>query len=83
MALFMVVILVCWALHDKYIIGVAVPAWTSQMIAIAFFGGINLLGLGTIGEYVFRIFDEVRGRPRYIISETYCQDFPAEDVENS
>jgi polyisoprenyl-phosphate glycosyltransferase len=82
-ALFMVAILVSWALHDKYIVGVAVPAWTSEMIAIAFFAGINLLGLGTIGEYVFRIFDEVRGRPRYIISETYCPDPAGKEPENS
>lgn len=43
--------------------------WTSLMIAIMFFGGIHLFFIGILGEYVFRIFDEVKSRPLYLIKE--------------
>ena len=52
-----------------YFSGNTVPGWTSSMIAVAFIGGIQLLSLGVIGEYVGRIYMETKGRPRYIISE--------------
>lgn len=59
--------LVCFALYHKCITGKAVAAWASQLSSTAFFSGINLLGIGVIGEYVARIYDEVKGRPRYIV----------------
>lgn len=59
--------LASYALYDKLIIGTAVKAWTSIIIAITFFGGLNLFGIGIIGEYISRINNEIRGRPKYII----------------
>jgi len=56
-----------YALFQKLITGTAVKAWASQFIAIAFFGGINLFGLGVLGEYIARIYDEVKGRPTYVL----------------
>jgi dolichol-phosphate mannosyltransferase len=47
--------------------GQLVHGWTSLMLAIAAFGSVNLLCLGLIGEYVGRIYDEVKGRPLYFI----------------
>ena len=47
-----------------------VPGWTSIIIAIMFFGGIQLLFLGLIGEYITSLFIEVKKRPKYIIKET-------------
>lgn len=44
-----------------------VPGWLSLVIPPAFFGGIQLVFLGVIGEYIGLIFDEVKHRPRYII----------------
>jgi dolichol-phosphate mannosyltransferase len=46
-----------------------VVAWASQIISISFFGGINILGLGIIGEYVARIHDQIKGYPPYIVRD--------------
>jgi hypothetical protein len=37
------------------------------MLSTLFFGGINLLGIGIIGEYVARIYDQLKGRPEYVV----------------
>jgi len=51
-----------------------VPGWASTLIVIIFFGGIQLLTVGVIGEYIGSIFDEVKGRPEYIIDEIIQSD---------
>ena len=49
------------------------PGWTSLLAVVAFIGGLQLFFLGLIAEYVGQIFDEVKGRPRYIVAETLGQ----------
>ena len=44
--------------------------WTSLMVTMTFLGGIILISLWMIGEYIARIYDEVKGRPQYIINKT-------------
>lgn len=66
-ALFLAGLLILWVLYNKLVVGVAMQAWASQMVTISFLGGINLLGIGVVGEYVARIYDEVKGRPTYIV----------------
>ena len=51
------------------ILGVDVPGYASLIVSIAFFAGIQLLSLGIIGEYIGRIFAEVKRRPLYVIEE--------------
>lgn len=52
---------------------IVAPGWTSLLAIVAFIGGLQLLFLGLIAEYVGQIFDEVKGRPRYIVAEVLGQ----------
>lgn len=55
----------------KKIIGVAISGWTSSMLSLFFFGSIQLIFLGIIGEYIYRIYKETQNRPIYIIRKYY------------
>ena len=45
------------------------PGWTSLMVMLTFLGGMILISLWMIGEYIARIYDECKARPQYIISK--------------
>lgn len=59
------------------IFGLDVPGYASLMSVILFFNGVLLIGIGVIGEYLARIFTEVKARPLYIVSETIGIDTSA------
>lgn len=61
-------ILGIWAIITQ-ILGNSVPGWASSTCLICFIGGIQLICLGVIGEYIGKIYLETKARPRYIISE--------------
>jgi glycosyltransferase involved in cell wall biosynthesis len=52
------------------IMGVDVPGYASTLVFLLFFSGLNMIGLGILGEYVGRIFTEVKRRPLYLIKQT-------------
>lgn len=57
------------------------PGWASIMVAITFIGGIQLIAIGIIGEYLGRIYDEVKNRPLYLLDRTVGIDDPKEGRE--
>jgi polyisoprenyl-phosphate glycosyltransferase len=64
--------LILYALYSRFISKDYEPGWTSLMLVILFLGGIQLIGIGIIGEYISRISDNVRNRPLYIIKDSNC-----------
>ncbi|HXD07581.1 MAG TPA: glycosyltransferase family 2 protein [Burkholderiaceae bacterium] len=56
-----------WTLWVRLVSHEGVPGWASTLVPMFFLGGIQLLSLGVIGEYVSKIYMESKGRPRYII----------------
>jgi len=60
-----------WVLFTKYVFETAITGWASLIFAAFFFGGVQLFFLGVIGSYLARVYDEVKGRPRYVIRSSW------------
>lgn len=63
----------------KHFEGQTIEGWTSLMVSIWFIGGAILVACGIIGEYVGKIYIEVKRRPRYFIEKTTTDDDPLAD----
>ena len=63
-----------FSLYCRPFTSMAVPGWTSEVLVASFFGAVNALGISILGEYVIRIYDQVRGRPMYLIERTHNFD---------
>lgn len=63
-----------WIIVSTLIFGIQTPGWATIVTAITFFGGLQLFALGVVGEYIGRVFDEVKHRPHYIIDEDLSFD---------
>jgi polyisoprenyl-phosphate glycosyltransferase len=62
-------LLILYSLYQKFF-GYTERGWTSMQISILFLGGIQLIGIGILGEYLGRVSDNVKNRPHYIIRNT-------------
>lgn len=65
-------VIILYTLYSRFVIRDYVPGWTSIMLAVLFIGGVQLICIGIIGEYISRISDNVRNRPLYIVEEKNC-----------
>ncbi len=61
--------IILWIMFEKFFLGTTIKGWSSVMISIYFMGGIQVMSIGIIGEYIGRIFQQSKGRPRYIIDK--------------
>jgi hypothetical protein len=62
-------VVIGWALWTALIANRALPGWTSTVLPIYFLGGVQMLSLGVIGEYVGKIYLESKARPRYLVAQ--------------
>lgn len=58
-----------YALYANLHLNIAIPGWTSILISVLFLGGIQLIFLGIVGEYLGKMFIETKKRPNYVIKE--------------
>jgi len=63
-------IVILYAIYSHFILNQTISGWTSMIISSMFIGGVQLISIGIIGEYVSRIHNNTRNRPLYIISDT-------------
>jgi polyisoprenyl-phosphate glycosyltransferase len=63
-------LIILYALYSHLVLHQTISGWTSLMISMMFIGGIQLIAIGIIGEYISRINASVRNRPLYIIEES-------------
>jgi glycosyltransferase involved in cell wall biosynthesis len=64
-------------IFDQLLAGRTVEGWTSLMVVLLFLGASQLVTLGIIGEYIGRIYDQTRGRPRYVVKPRNSEDTSA------
>ncbi len=67
-------------LYQKLVSGAAILGWASTMTSILFLGGIQLIAVGVIGEYIGRIYNEAKGRPAWVVGR--YRNLPTGAVES-
>ena len=60
---------ILYALSLRIFTNIWVEGWTALMIAVLFIGGVQLITVGILGEYVGRIYNEIKHRPLYVVQE--------------
>lgn len=70
-------VMVLWAFALRLFTHHALPGWASTIIPIYFLGGVQLLCLGVVGEYVAKIYSETKGRPRFLIEKIERRGMPS------
>ena len=60
-----------WMVLRTLLFGIDLPGYASLMTAVLFLGGIQLIGMGVLGEYLGRVFEEVKSRPLYLVRDVW------------
>ena len=63
-----------WVVVDKLFFSESIPGWPTVVASMMFLAGVQLLFIGILGEYLARVYDEVKGRPSYIVAEVSKPD---------
>ena len=74
-------LIILYAVYAHFVMDETITGWTSLIVSIMFIGGIQLISVGVIGEYISRINKNVRDRPLYIVAETNIKN--PEDANGS
>lgn len=69
-----------WVIWARLFAHQVVPGWASLLLPMLFIGCLNLLAIGVVGEYLARLFDEIKARPRYLIASCVNLNQPAGDL---
>lgn len=64
----------CWIIMNTLFEGAKVPGWATLAAGLAFLGAIQLIFIGILGEYISRIYSEVKARPKYIIAAEHSKN---------
>lgn len=64
------VAMILWVIYGRLVLDAALPGWASSVIPVYFLGGVQLLSIGVLGEYVAKIYLETKRRPRYFIEKS-------------
>lgn len=67
-----------WAIFVKLFGSGVIPGWTSILVVVSFMNGVQLILIGLLGEYIGRIYEEVKGRPLYIVKAS--RGFPENSI---
>jgi glycosyltransferase involved in cell wall biosynthesis len=67
-----------WVVGEYFITGISVPGYATIVVGMMFFSGIQLLSIGILAEYVGRIYEEVKQRPNYLISQRLGAGLPGQ-----
>jgi glycosyltransferase involved in cell wall biosynthesis len=71
----------CYLVTDYLRFGNDTSGWTTIVTALLFFAGVNLISVGILGEYIGRIFNEVKGRPLYVVRASHGRGLSPEQEE--
>ena len=69
-----------WVVGEYFFTGIAVPGYATIVVGMMFFSGIQLLSIGILAEYVGRIYEEVKQRPNYLVSQRIGLGLLTEDT---
>ena len=61
-----------WIAIRTVVFGIDVPGWSTLVVAVMLLGGVQLISIGVLGEYLARVFTEVKGRPGFIVAEDHA-----------
>jgi dolichol-phosphate mannosyltransferase len=75
--------IVGFAVFAKFFTAWSIPTWTTSMLIGCFFAALNSLGICVLGEYIVRIFEQVRNRPLFLVDRTVNVDSPATESKKS